>query len=139
MSTNPTITKRLEKFDALISNPHLVHYQGETALIKAFFAEAMTEAYLAGMNEERRNNIDTAFEVAEIATDVQYSADLRRARKEAQRETAREIVDLIQDEIDRIGRSEADGVVANAHYSEAKYIKHLITSKYLQPEDKPNT
>lgn len=95
MTTNPIITNKLEEFVELCLRYNV---GGKARLAtRAFLSQAIEEAYLAGMNDERRNNIDTAFEVAGIATDIQHTSDLKKVRTEAQLETAREILEWIKE------------------------------------------
>jgi hypothetical protein len=112
MNTNPIITKKQEEFDALIGPPPAIleDYRDQVCFVcgqpfnkspqldklKAFLTEALTEAYEAGKKDALLEDVKTAMEVQ---MDEQYEVAkmlfMKQLRQEAQRETAREIVEII--------------------------------------------
>lgn len=88
-------------------------YGNSTAVqdkVKSFIRVIMTEVYEAGKEE-------ATYKDDEVETMI------HKAHKEARRETAREIVEMVE-----------RWDISKGGYTE---MAHQITSKYLQPEDKP--
>jgi len=127
--TNPIITKKLdtEKLRESLANilqalPEIDPHDDEVWMVDKClprFIVAMTEAYDAGQ----------ASSAGEEMRRVQWRKDIE---VEAQRETAREIVEFVN----TLWSDDASSFAAAARCF-ADTVESYLTSKHLQPEDKP--
>jgi hypothetical protein len=123
MTTNPIIARKLEDFTN----------DGTLLVTREQFTEAMTEAYEAG--EEAQKEHDR--EIIQQLISPQLDA-AKAARQEAQRETAKEILEMLEKNRQLLSWSgDLEDVRAEGANEMLVELKALITSKYLQPEDKP--